>query len=508
MAPASAGSATTPARDAPDLPRLSAATLARLPDTVRRPAYDVGAAPIGVVHLGLGAFHRAHQAIYFDDLLARRAGAYGVLGASLRSPAVAAQLVPQDGLYLLRSLADGDASLRLVGAVREACFAADDPTALVRRMARPEVHLFTLTVTEKGYCHRPADGTLDLGHPDIAHDLAHPDAPRSAPGLLVAALALRRAQGAPAPNILCCDNLPANGRVLRGLVLALAARTDPALADWIAAHAAFPCTMVDRIVPATTEPDRAAVAAAVGLRDEGLVKAEPFSQWVVEARFAGAPPPLDAVGATVVDDVAPWELAKLRMLNGAHSAIAYLGVLAGLPTVADAMRVPALRRFIERLLADEVAPTLPAGRGPDPVAYRRALLARFANGALQHRTAQIAMDGSQKLPQRLLGTLRDRLAARAPFDRLALAVAAWMRHLEGTDDQGAPIAVDDPLAARLRAALDGAGAAPEARVAALLAQREVFPEALAADPRVRTALTDAFASLRRHGVRAVLEVTP
>jgi fructuronate reductase len=225
----------------------------------------------------------------------------------------------------------------------------------------------------------------------------------------------------------------------------------------------------------------------------------------VEARFAGAVPPLDAVGATLVDDVAPWDLAKLRMLNGAHSAIAYLGVLAGVETVAEVMRLPAFVRFVDRLLADEVAPTLARGAGPDPETYRRALLDRFANPALQHRTAQIAIDGSQKLPQRLLGTLRDRLRAQAPIERLAIAVAAWMRHLDGTDDRGAPIAVDDPLAPRLRAALAQAGDDAGARVAALLAERAVFPAELADDPGLRAALATAHARLRAQGARGVLE---
>lgn len=483
------------------MPRLSPATLARLPAEVARPTYAFEHLSERIVHLGIGAFHRAHQADYFDRLMALEGPNWGIHGASLRSRAVTDQLQPQAGLYTLATIADDATRRRVIGAIAAVSAATDDPAALVQRMARPNIELITLTITEKGYCHRPADGSLDVDHPDVVHDLAEPARPRGALGLLTGALALRYARGMRAPTVLSSDNLPANGRVLRGLVLAFAAERDPALARWIEANVAFPSSMVDRIVPATTAADRAASSAVLGVRDDGQVKAEPFTQWVIENRFAGARPALDRVGVEFVDDVQPFEFAKLRLLNGAHSALAYLGQLAGHEFVADAIADPALEALVTRLMDVEVAPTLKRAAGLDPRAYAARLRQRFANRALAHRTAQIAIDGSQKLPQRLLGTAADRLAAGQPVDALALSVAAWMRYVGGDGERGVRFTVDDPLAdelaERARSAADDAG-----KVDALLAVRKVFPEALAADPRWRSALTRAYRTLVERGARA------
>ncbi len=285
----------------------------------------------------------------------------------------------------------------------------------------------------------PATGTLDEAHPDIQHDLTHPHAPRSAPGFLVAALARRRAAGLLPPTVLCCDNLPRNGVTLHRLLARLGAQTDPSLGAWIEDKVACPDTMVDRIVPATTDADRARVAAALGMEDAWPVVAEPFLQWVIEDRFTAGRPDFEACGATLVSDVAPFEAMKLRILNAAHSAIAYLGLLVGDATVADAVQVPALDDFVRGLMRD-AAQTLSVPPGIDVSGYGQALMERFANPALQHRTAQIALDGSQKLPPRLLDAMRDRLDQGLPVARHAMAVAAWMQHIATC-----PI-VQDPLA--------------------------------------------------------------
>jgi fructuronate reductase len=486
------------------LPRLAPASLAELDGEVVLPGYDRSMVGVGIVHLGIGAFHRAHQAVFVDDLIARGHRDLGILGVSLRARDVAAQLGPQEGVYLLQTLAEAGTSLRAIAAVRAVCYAPDDPRALVAHMAAPGTRFITLTVTEKGYCHRPADGSLDFAHPDVAHDLADPDAPRSAVGFLVAMLAQRHATGLAPPTVLCCDNLPSNGRLLRGLVLEYASCVDPKLMRWIERNAAFPCTMVDRIVPATTAADRDAVARRIGLRDEGLVKAEPFSQWVIERDAAESTAIFAEVGALLVDDVTPFETMKLRLLNGSHSALAYLGYLGGCITVSDAMRLEPMRRYVARLMDREVTPTLAVPEGFDLEAYKRSLEARFANAALAHRTWQIAMDGSQKLPQRLLGTVRDRLRRDAPIAHLALAVAAWMRYVGGVDEHGAPIEVSDPLATRLRALLDAAGPDSESAVAALLDVREVFGADLRADARFRSALIEAHRALRERGALATV----
>ncbi|NBB52912.1 mannitol dehydrogenase family protein [Rhizobium sp. CRIBSB] len=477
--------------------RLDQGALAEPGPDIRVPTYDRRKVRTGVVHLGIGAFHRAHQAVVFDDALAAGDLRWGVLGASLRSAGVRDQLVPQDGLYTLVQ-EDGQAtSLRLIGAITGVLVATEDPAALVEAMASAEVHIVTLTVTEKGYCLDPASGTLRLDDADVAADLADIDRPVTAPGFLTAALRLRRERGLKPFTVVSCDNIPHNGNRIRGAVLAMAARLDPELGDWIGIHGAFPQTMVDRIVPRTTDDDIAALSHRLGRVDQGMVKTEPFTQWVIEDRFAGPRPDFGRFGVQLTSDVGLWEDAKLRLLNGAHSALAYLGALAGHDHVHDVVRLDSFRRYIN-CLWDEAETTVVAPDGLDIAAYRTDLMARFSNAALRHRTRQIAMDGSQKLPQRLLSSIRARLAADQPFPALALAVAAWMRWQEGRTESGDTVVVEDPLAGetarRLASSTDDAG-----KVSALLDLQAVFPADLAADPRFRRAVTSAFVSLRRHG---------
>ncbi|MGG5819795.1 mannitol dehydrogenase family protein [Falsiroseomonas sp. HW251] len=484
--------------------RLSDATLSALPGGVARPRYDRAAVTPGILHLGLGAFHRAHQAVMTEAVLNDGARDWGIVAASLRSPDTRDALAPQDGLYAVAARESDDESLRVIGALRGLHVAPEDPAALLDAMADPRIRVASLTVTEKGYCHDPATGTLDETHPDIRHDLATPAAPRSAPGFLVEALARRRAAGLAPFTVLCCDNLPHNGATVRGVVTGMAALRDRGLSDWIANEVAFPCTMVDRIVPATTEEDRARIAAALGMDDAWPVVGERFSQWVIEDRFPSGRPDWALGGATFASDVAPFELMKLRMLNGAHSALAYLGYLAGHETVAEASNDPVLAAYLRGFWA-EVAPTVPAPPGVDLRDYAAGLLARFRNRALQHRTWQIAMDGSQKVPQRLLGPVRDRLGQGAAIPHLALAVAAWVRYVGGVDEAGAAIDVRDPLASVLKAKLDAAGEDPAGRVAAVLGVEAVFGADLSRDVRFGAAVTEAYAAILRVGARRAVE---
>lgn len=481
--------------------RLNDVNAARLPASVARPNYDRSAVATGIVHLGVGAFHKAHQAAVYEAALNSGDLRWGVLGASLRSPGVRDQLTPQDNLYTISAREGDEMQTQLIGALKGVLVAPEDPAALVRAMAAPQVHLVTLTVTEKGYKLDPATGALIESDPDLAADLASLDAPRTAPGFIVAALAARHAAGLKPFTAISCDNLPHNGKRLRDAVLALAGRHDSALRDWIAAEGAFPETMVDRIVPATEDADVAALEARIGLVDRAMVKTEPFTQWVIENRFAGERPDFAAFGVQLTDAVAPWEAAKLRLLNGAHSGIAYLGGLAGIEFAHQVVALPAGRAFVEALW-DEAAATLSPPAGLDVPAYRTALMRRFANSALNHRTRQIAMDGSQKLPQRLLATISARLEAGQSVDALALAVAAWMRWQEGCDDQGATYVVDDPLAARTAGT---ANLSAEDAVARLLAIDAVFPPALAAHEGFRGTLAEALATLRQKGARATIE---
>lgn len=460
--------------------RLADETMARLPADVALPTYD-RMQPAGIVHLGTGAFHRAHQACFFDALMAAGHGGWMIQGASLRSPAVAHQMNPQDGLFTVLVRDGGEERLQVVGSVRGVLVAPDDPSALVSALAAPEVALVTLTVTEKGYCLDPATGALRMDDPAVAADIADLSAPRTAPGFLVAGLAARRAAGLAPYTVLSCDNLPDNGERTRAAVLALAVAVDEALAGWIEREVAFPSSMVDRIVPATTDDDLDNFESATGLRDEALVKTEPFTQWVVEDRFCNRRPPLEQFGVQMTRDVAGWEKAKLRLLNGAHSAIAYLGGLAGHRYVHQAMAAPGFDRLIETLW-DEAQATLVPVDGFDPAVYRRQLKLRFANGALQHRTHQIAMDGSQKLPQRWLGTIRDyRRAGYGVPAALTLALAGWMHWQSGRGDGGVGHRVDDPLAVETGAALARAAGDRAAEVRSLLAIETIFARDLAAD---------------------------
>jgi len=455
-----------------DRPRLSPQTLASLPPDVARPSYDRRAIKTGVVHLGVGAFHRAHQAVVFDALLSAGDSRWGVTGASLRSPAVRDALAPQAGLYTLVGRDGAGDHLRVLGAIGDILVAPENPITLIDAMAAPDVHLVTLTITEKGY-----DG--------------------EAIGLITDALALRRERGLAPFTAISCDNIAGNGARVATAVLAAADHRSHDLRDWIAEHGAFPSTMVDRITPATTDDDIQALAARIGMVDRAMVKTEPFWQWVIENRFAGPRPAFENVGVQVVADVTPWETAKLCLLNGAHSAMAYLGGLAGLRFVHEFVADPGRVAFIEQLW-DEAETTLIPTADLDVAAYRAALLARFANPALHHALRQIAMDGSQKLPQRLVAPFAARMAQGLPSPALALAIAAWMKWQDGRTDGGEAFTVDDPLADRMHHILAAAHSAAD-RVDTLLSLQAVFPASAIREAPLRLVLTDALEDLDQLG---------
>jgi fructuronate reductase len=467
--------------------RLSEATLGELAFGVDRPGYDRNATRLGVVHFGPGAFHRAHQAWYFDRMLARRPD-FAVCGVSLNRPDVREALAPQDGLYVLAEQ-EADSRFRVIGALRELLFAPEARERLAARLL--EARIVTATVTEKGYGLGP-DGALDLDHPAIRADLAAPQRPASLMGWLAHGLRLRRAAGLAPFVTLSCDNLSDNGAKLGRAVAAFAAACGEAdLAAWIEA-APFPNTMVDSITPATDQALRDRVAAAAGLEDRWPVQREGFVQWVVEDRLADADAEAFAeAGVTVVQAVAPFEQAKLRLLNGAHSTLAYVGLGRGAQTVAEAMADAPLAAFVERMMRRDVAPTLPRCELDIP-AYVDDVLRRFRNPAIVHRLSQIAWDGSQKLPVRLLATTADALAAGRPVERLAVGAAAWMRFVVRQARAGEPLV--DPLAAQL----DAIGAACDGRpcdVDRFLSLRAVFPQPLAQNPVFRAAVARAYVAL-------------
>ena len=415
---------------------MSRISAENLPANAALPAYDRAEKSIGIVHFGLGAFTRAHQAWYTDRAMELHGGDWMIAGISLRSPTVGEQLNPQDGLYTLAEKSGEGTKLRVIGSVAEVIVAPENPGRIAQLLAAPSTHIVTFTVTEKGYC-RNAAGGLDL---ELAAGGFYP--------LLADAFDARKAAGIGGLTLLSCDNLADNGHQLQRLMGQYLAAHHPDLVDWVAQNCTFPCSMVDRIVPATTDADRAEVEGALAMRDEGVVMTEPFSQWVIEDRFAGPRPAWDAVGAQIVADVAPYETAKLRMLNGAHSALAYCGLAAGHTYVHQAVADPALRAMALQLMLDEAAPTIPAPADMDLSAYAKALIERFDNPALNHRLIQIAMDGSQKIPQRWLATLAANQAEGCSCPAILSAIAAWIKHLRGNNGP-----VDDPRAGALAEAV-------------------------------------------------------
>ncbi|MFT4045364.1 MAG: mannitol dehydrogenase family protein [Solimonas sp.] len=478
---------------------LSNTTLAQVSAQTAKPRYDRSQAGIGILHFGPGAFHRAHQAVFVDDVLPQ-GGDWAISGVSLRNPDVRDALVPQDGLYTLAQL-DEEIGYRIIGSIREVLCAKDEQAAVFARLANPATRIVSSTVTEKGYC--LAGDDLDFKHADIIRDLGNPRDPVSVVGYIVEGFRLRRAAKLKPYTVVSCDNLVDNGHKLgRAVVQYAEALGDKDLARWIEAEAAFPSTMIDSITPATDDALRARAADAIGLRDTWPIQREAFTQWVIEDKFCNGRPDFASVGVQLTDDVGAFDRAKLRLLNGPHSTLAYLGSLLGLVTVNDAMREPALAAFLERLVTKSILPTVVPPKGFDLAAYSQAILKRFRNPAIRHLLAQIAWDGSQKLPFRLLGTVSDALLNGTPLDDLALPLAAWFHFLRGKARTGDKLT--DPLADRLLAVAGAATGDATADVERFLALDNVFPPELAGEPAFRKALISAYAKLGDGSREAVL----
>jgi fructuronate reductase len=428
-----------------------AARAALNPNTgIKLPSY-ARTAPIGVVHLGLGAFHRAHQAVVFDGLLQGGDARWGVLGVAMRSTALADSMAVQDGLYSVQIASSAGTHWQVGGAIFKTCVAAREPATVVQAMAAPATRWVTLTVTEKGY-------TPELG------------------ALLVQGLAARHATGLGGLTVASCDNLSNNGRRLQALCVE-AAQKNPPLAEWISTRCAFPNSMVDRIVPAATPERLAAASKDLGVDDQCALGTEAFWEWVIERRFVDAADGalLASMGVTVVDDVGPFEEAKLRLLNGTHSVMAAIGAVADLPVIGDCAGQPAVRQFILGLMTDEVGPHQ---RRPNWLAYRDALMVRWDNPALQHSVHQIATDSSQKIPQRWPPSALAQMEAGKPYERLAFSAAIWMRYLRGVDEKGQPYVINDPMAVRLQAMVAANAGHDAATVQALGTLPEIWGDAL------------------------------
>ena len=476
--------------------------LDRLPADVQRPAYDRSQLKTRMVHIGFGAFHRAHQALATDKLAADGSD-WGYCEVNLNSGALIQALRQQDLLYTLTEMADSSLHTRVIGVVTQALHGKGDGIdAVIEAMSQRDVEIVSMTVTEKVYCYMPSSGKLNPDHPDIVHDLENPTQPRSLPGLILAAIMRRRERGITPFSVMSCDNMPENGHVTRNVITQLAERHSHELAEYIQTHITFPSTMVDRIVPAMTDASFDALEARLGSSDPVAVEAEPFFQWVIEDNFVNGRPAWENAGAELVSDVLPFEEMKLRMLNGSHSFLAYLGFLAGYEHISDSMADASFRHAARALMLQDQAPTLRT-QGVDLEAYADSLIARYENRAIKHRTYQIATDGTQKLPQRLLDSVRWHLRNGTSCDYLLLGVAGWMRYVSGVDEQGRAIEIRDPLKDQLASIVSHSEDGAE-RVKALIGLKAVFGDDLLHQSAFVSRVTELYQQLVAQGARATV----
>jgi mannitol 2-dehydrogenase len=480
---------------------LTEKTLPQLNADVAVPRYDRRDVTTGIVHLGVGNFHRSHQAMYIDTLMNSGVALdWGICGIGLQPSNVRMRdaLAAQDGLYtLVIRHPDGSWDARVIGSVVEYLFAPDDPEAAIERMAGPGIRIVSLTVTEGGYSLDAVTGEFNRSDESVLADLRPGAAPRTMFGLVTEALARRRARGLPAFTILSCDNIQGNGHVSQRAFTAFARLRDPELADWITAHVRFPNCMVDRITPKTTDEDRAELSRRFGIDDQWPVLCEPFTQWVLEDDFSDGRPPLDEAGVQIVPDVEPYELMKLRLLNASHQALCHPGRLVGYHFVHEVTTDPLFAGFLLDYMTTEAIPTLRPVPGVDLLGYAHQLIERFANPEVRDTVARLCANASDCIPKFLLPVIRQQLAAGGPVTRSTAVVASWARDAEGTDENGTPHELDDDLAPQLQAA---ARRQRRQLTAFLDDNRAIFGE-LADDPRFTAVYRSILNSLFDRGVR-------
>lgn len=484
--------------------KLSLSNLSGLPATVARPSYDRSELTPGIVHIGIGNFHRAHQAVYLDDLFEHGIDHdWAIVGAGVRDHdnEMRMALLGQDWLSTVVELEPGAYRPRVTGAMIDFAPVTGDGQAIVAALADPRVRIASLTVTEGGYCIDPATGEFDPNHPDIQYDLRHTNAPRGVFGVLLAALEARRAKGLPPFTIMSCDNIPGNGHAARNAVAGLAALRDSRLADFVGGEVAFPNSMVDRITPATTNEQRAFLSKNFGIKDDWPVFCESFRQWVLEDDFRAGRPRFEDAGVTLVSDVEPYELMKLRILNGSHAAIAYPAALLGIHFVHDAMTHPLVRAFLDKLVMEEIIPVVPPVPDISLTNYFAQVAHRFANPEVRDTISRLCQDGSNRQPKFILPTTGDRLMDGLDVTGLALESALWCRYCAGTTDAGDPIKIDDESAARLTEAAHAAREEP----LAFLAMDDVFSNELSGSDRFRQRFAGALTSLWNRGTAVTLQ---
>ncbi len=483
--------------------QLKQAALPQLSPRMPVPAYDRKAAAQSIVHIGVGGFYRAHQAVYLDDLLHLPGHAeWGYCGVGLlkHDARIRDAMLSQDCLYsVIERSAAGDFP-RVIGSVLNFLYAPDDPEAVLEKMASPECRIVSLTITEGGYYINQGNGEFDRHHPDIVHDLEHPHAPRCSFGYLAEALDRRRRRGLAPFTVMSCDNLQNNGDVTRKMLLAFTELRDPALNRWLAEHCAFPNSMVDRITPATTDEHRDLVRDRFEIDDAWPVMTEPFKQWVIEDHFPGGRPAWELVGAQMTADVLPYEKMKLRLLNASHQALCYIGMLLGYEYAHEAMADPYIRKLVRGMMEIEVTPLLPEVAGIDLSEYKTTLIERFSNPAIRDQLSRIGTEGSARIPKFVLPSIREQLERGGPIKLLSFTVACWFRYLTGFDDLGRALPINDPFAEKLRENAVKGGADPRA----LLSMHELFGD-LSDAPRFIEQVGEALYSLYEQGAKPALE---
>ncbi|EPC02059.1 mannitol 2-dehydrogenase [Litchfieldella anticariensis FP35 = DSM 16096] len=483
---------------------LNYGNLDKLDPRVAIPNYDRRSVTPGIVHFGVGGFHRAHQAMYLDDLMNRgQALDWGIVGVGVMpgDRRMREILAAQDHLYtLVVKHPDGHYEPRVIGSIVDYLFAPDDPKAVIEMMADPGIRIVSLTVTEGGYNFHPVSGEFNFDNPDVQHDLANPDVPRTSFGLIVEALRLRRERGAAPFTVMSCDNIQGNGEVAHRMFTAYARRRDADLGAWVEAEVPFPNSMVDRITPVTTSPDIEELASRFNVEDAWPVVCEPFTQWVLEDRFASGRPAFEEVGVQVVDDVEPYELMKLRLLNASHQALCYFGYLAGFHYAHEVCQDPLFVNFLLDYMTREATPTLAPVPGVDLEVYRHTLIERFANPEIKDTLARLCAESSDRIPKWLLPVIREQLAHEGEIHRAAAVVASWARYVEGKDEQGKPIEVVD----RLKDELVAIAANNRHQPTTFIDNRELFGD-LGSDARFRKAYLEALGRLHGKGARATVE---
>ncbi|MBW4517705.1 MAG: mannitol dehydrogenase family protein [Timaviella obliquedivisa GSE-PSE-MK23-08B] len=482
--------------------RLNEASLSELPRNVRVPHYDRSLLKSGIVHIGVGGFHRAHQALYLDNYfhhtLDRQWGICGI-GLLEQDRRLRDAFEAQDCLYTLVERGHADDTARIIASIHRYLFAPDNPQAVIEALAAPECRIVTLTITEAGYYYLEGSREFDVNHPTIQSDLQHPESPVGTFGFLSAALNRRRQQGLAPFTVLSCDNLQGNGAIARKMLTAFAELCDPTLGNWIAENVAFPNSMVDRITPVTTELEKTMVVEQFKITDAVPVVAEPFLQWVIEDSFCAGRPDWETVGVQMTSDVHPYELMKIRLLNASHVLIGYLGLLAGYRYVHEVIADAVFREAVVALM-EEVTATLQPIPGIDLSHYKSTLIQRFANPKIQDQLPRLCLNGSAKLPKFILGSLRDQLARDGAIDYLSLAIAAWCLYLKGRDEQGQVILIEDPLADLLQEQSHSGKLDPSP----LLGISEIFGDDLLHSSHFVDTVTRELGELSEIGVRATL----